>query len=131
MSTTSWYSLCLAGVVEVGELGERLVGSLKVVGFVEFVELLESVPSCAEAGVGREQPLEVGLVGFCETVGSSQQGEARSEQVRLERRGPLIRFSALEFSSHQSQAFGEPSDYVEAVQHMTSVGQILRDSCLI
>ena len=51
MSTTSWYSRCLAGVVEVGEPGERLVGSLEVVGFVELVELLESVPSCFEAGI--------------------------------------------------------------------------------
>ena len=57
VSTTSWYSRCLAGVVEVSEPGERLVGSLEVVGFVELVELLESVPSCFEAGVGREQPL--------------------------------------------------------------------------
>ena len=57
VSTTLWYSRCLAGVVEVSEGGERLVGAFEVVGFIESVEFLESVSSSPQLRVGVEQGL--------------------------------------------------------------------------
>ena len=55
----------LAGGVEIGEPSERLVGLVRVVGFVELVELLESASSRgAETGMSVEQSVEVRLVGF-------------------------------------------------------------------
>lgn len=64
-----------------------------------------------------EEAIEMCLVGFGEVVGSAQEGEACSEQVELERWGPLIWVAALEFPPHQGESFGEPPHYVEAVQH--------------
>ena len=66
-----------------------------------------------------------------EVVGSAQEGEAGSEQVGLERRRPAIGFSALEFASYEGESFGEPSDYVEAVEDVAGVGQVLVDGGLI
>ena len=64
VSTTWWYSRCLAGGVEIGEPSEGLVGPVRVVGFVELVELLESVGGGSETWMSVEQPVEVCLVGF-------------------------------------------------------------------
>ena len=65
VSTTWWYSRCLAGGVEIGEPSERLVGLVRVVGFVELVELLKRAFSRgAETGMSVEQSVEVRLVGF-------------------------------------------------------------------
>ena len=55
----------LAGGVEIGEPSERLVGLVRVVGFVELVELLKRAFSRgAETGMSVEQSVEVRLVGF-------------------------------------------------------------------
>ena len=64
----------LAGVVEVSEPGERLVGPVEVVGFVESVELLESIPSRAQPGVSLEQPLQMRFVTVGEVVFSALGG---------------------------------------------------------
>ena len=117
----------LAGGVEVSEPSERLVGLVRVVGFVELVELLKSVPSGSETGMSVEDPVEMCLVGFGEVVGPAQEGEAGSEQVRLERWGPQLRIAALYLASYQGESLGEPAHDVEPVEHMASVGQILRD----
>ena len=44
----------LAGGVEVSEPSQRSVGLIEVVGFVELVELLESVPRGSETGMSVE-----------------------------------------------------------------------------
>ena len=105
VSTTSWYSRCLSGVVEVDEPHQRLVGTVEVVGLVDLVELLKGVPGDLQPWIRLEQPLQVGLVGFGEMVLSPQQGETGSEQVRLERRRPLLGIAALQFPPYQGQAF--------------------------
>ena len=70
VSTAWWYSRCLAGGVEVGEPSERLVGPVRVVGFVELVELLKRAFSRgAETGMSVEDPVEMCLVGLAEMVG--------------------------------------------------------------
>ena len=70
VSTTWWYSRYLAGGVEIGEPSERLVGLVRVVGFVELVELLKRAFSRgAETGMSVEQSVEVRLVGLAEVVG--------------------------------------------------------------
>ena len=77
---------CLAGGVEVSEPSERLVGPVRVVGFVELVELLKRAFSRgSETGMGVEQSVEVRLVGVAEMIGPPQQGEAGSQagQVRM------------------------------------------------
>ena len=122
VSTTWWYSRCLSGGVEVGEPSERLVGLVEVFGLVELVELLESVGGGVEAGVGVEEGVEVCLVGFGEVVGSAEEGEAGSEQVRLERWGTPVGVAAVCLSSYQGEALGEPADDVEPVEHMAGVG---------
>ena len=53
----------LACGVEVGEASQGLVGSVEVFGFVQPVELLESVPGGAEPGVGVEQAIQMRLGG--------------------------------------------------------------------
>ena len=70
----------LSGGVEIGEPSERLVGLVRVVGFVELVELLKRAFSRgSEAGMSVEQAVEMLLVGFGEVVGSAQKGEAGSQ----------------------------------------------------
>ena len=60
----------LSGSVEISEPSERLVGLVRVVGFVELVELLKRAFSRgAETGMSVEQPVEVRLVGLAEMVG--------------------------------------------------------------
>ena len=59
----------LAGVVEVSEPSQCLVGLIEVVGFVDLVELLEGVGGDLQPWMSLEQPLQVGLVGFGEVVG--------------------------------------------------------------
>ena len=71
------------------------------------------------------------LVGVCEMIRAAEQSETGSEQVRLERWGPLIRGAALQFPPYQSQAFGEPASHVKAIQYVAGVGQVLGDGCLI
>ena len=51
-----------------------------------------------------EEPVEVLVVGFGEVIGSAQEGEAGSEQVRFERWGTPIRVAALYLSAYQSEA---------------------------
>jgi len=71
LSTTSWYSRCLAAVVEIGEPLQGLVGGFEVFGFVDLVELLERVPGDFQSGMGRKEPIQVGLVSFAEVIGSA------------------------------------------------------------
>ena len=78
-----------------------------------------------------EQPAEMLLVGVCEMVGAAQQSEAGPEQVRFVCRGPQLGVAALQLPAYQGEALGEPAGDVEAVEHMTSIRQVLRDSCLI
>ena len=81
--------------------------------------------------MGVEEPIEMALVGVCEMIGSAQQGEAGSEQVRFVCWWPLIGVAALELSSHQGEALGEPAGDVKTIQHMKSVGKVLRDGSLV
>ena len=71
-----------------------------------------------------EEAIEMVLVGVCELVGAAQQSEAGPEQVRLERRGPLITGAALQLPAYQGEALGEPACDVGAVEHMASIGLI-------
>ena len=48
----------LAGFVEVGEAVEGFQGALEIVGLIETVELLESVPSHPKTRMSSEQPVE-------------------------------------------------------------------------
>ena len=82
LSTTSWYSRCLAAVGEVGEPFQRLVGGFEVVGLVDLVELLERVSGDSQSGMGRKDPIQVDLVGFGEMIGPAQQGEPGFGTVR-------------------------------------------------
>ena len=121
----------LACRVEVGEPSQSCVGSVEVFGLVQLVELLERVPSGAEPGVSLEEAVEMLLVPFCEMIRPPQESEAGSEQVRLERWGPLLGIAALQFPPHEGQAFGEPPCHVKAVQDVAGVGQVLGDGRLI
>ena len=85
----------LSAAVEVGEPPQRLVGLIEVFGLIQLVELLESVPRGVETGVGVEQPAEVRLVGFGEMISPAQEGEAGSEQVRLECWGTQVGVAAV------------------------------------
>ena len=55
-------------------------------------------------------------MGVAEVVGSAQEREAGSEQVRLICGRPPIRVAALELSSNEGEAFGEPASHMEAVR---------------
>ena len=68
VSTTSRYSQCLAGGIEIGEPSQRLVGAIEVVGLVQLVELLESVPSGSQPWMSVEQPIQMLLVGVAEMI---------------------------------------------------------------
>ena len=81
--------------------------------------------------MGVEDPVEMALVGVCEMIGPPQQGEAGSEQVRFVCWWPLIGVAALELSSHQGEALGEPAGDVKAVQHMAGTGKVSRDGSLV
>ena len=50
-----------------------------VVGEVEAVQFLEGLPAGFEAGVGVQEGVEAGPVGFVELVASAQQREPGSE----------------------------------------------------
>ena len=91
----------LAGGVDVSEPSQRSVGLIEVVGLVDPVELLESVPRGAETGMSVEQSVEVRLVGLAEMVGPAQEGEAGSEQVRFERWGTPLGVAALYLGSSE------------------------------
>ena len=67
--------------------------------------------------MGVEEPIEMALVGVCEMIGPPQQGGGTG-QVRM--LGALIGVAALELSSHQGEALGEPAGDVKAVQHMAA-----------
>ena len=121
----------LAGRVEVREPSQRCVGSVEVFGLVQPVELLERVPGGAEPGVSVEEPVQMGLVAFAEVVGSAQESEPGSEQVRLICGRPLIWGTALQFPPYQSETFGEPPCHMKAVEDVAGVGQVLADGCLI
>ena len=122
VSTISRYSRCLAAVVEVSEPSQRCVGPVEVFGLVDLVEFLESIPSRSQPRMSVEQPIQMRPVGVCEVVGPAQQSEPGSEQVRFVCWGPLIGGAALYLPTHQSEAFGEPADDVEAVEHVAGVG---------
>ena len=108
VSTTWWYSRCLAGGVEVSEPAEGLVGLVEVFGLIKLVELLERVPRGSKTWMSLEEAIEMLLVGVCEMVGA-----------------------ALQLPAYQGEALGEPAGDVEPVQHMASIGKILRDGSLI
>ncbi len=78
-----------------------------------------------------EQTAEVLSVGVAEMVGAAEEGESGSEQVVLERGGPLLGGTALQFPPYQGESFGEPPSNVEAVEDVASVGQVLGDGRLI
>ena len=98
---------------------------------VQLVELLESFPSSAEPGVSVEQAIQMLLVGVAEMIRPSQESEPGSEQIRLERWGPLIGIPALQFPPYQGKSFGEPPSYVKTIKDMAGVGQVLGDGGLI
>ena len=78
-----------------------------------------------------EQPTQMGLVGVCEMIRPAQQSESCSEQVRFLCWGTLLGGTALQFSSYQGEALGEPADDMKAVQYMARIWQVLRDGSLI
>ncbi len=127
LSTTSWYSRCLAAVVEIGEPFQGLVGGFEVFGLVDLVELLERVPGDFQSGMGSKEPVQMRLVGVCAIIGAAQEGEPGSEQVGLIRGGCAVGWAALELAACQGEPLCEPADNVEPVQHMAGVAQILRD----
>ena len=55
---------------------------------------------------------------FGEVVGSAQEGEAGSEQVRFVGWGTQLWVAALYLASYEGEALGEPANDVEAVEHM-------------
>ena len=67
------------------------------------MELLEGLPAGFEAGVGVEEGVEAGSVGFVELVASAQQREPGPEHLGVE--GGLGAFrAALDVAAHR----GEP-----------------------
>ena len=121
----------LAAVVEIGEVSQRLVGPVEVVGFVDPVELLERLPGGSQAGMSVEEAIQVGLVGFCEMIRSAQERETGPEQVRFICWGPLLGGAALYLPEYQGEPFGEPAGHVKPIKHVTSVGKVLGDGSLI
>ena len=73
----------LAGFVEVGEALKSVQGALEIVGLIEAVELLESVPSHPKTRMSSEQPVEAFPVRGGEMVVSFQQTKPGAEQVRF------------------------------------------------
>ena len=73
----------LTGFVEVGEAVEGFHGALEIVGLIEAVELLESVPSHPKTRMSSEQPVEAFPVRGGEMVVSFQQTKPGAEQVRF------------------------------------------------
>ncbi|MCY4369907.1 MAG: hypothetical protein OXF41_10975 [bacterium] len=51
-----------AAVIEIGEPLQRLVGGFEAVGFIDAVELLERSSGDIQSGMGRKEPIQVGLV---------------------------------------------------------------------
>ena len=111
----------LARGVEISEPSKRLVGPVEVVGLLDPVELLESVPRGTETWMSIEELVEVRLVGVCEMIGPAQESEACSEQIRLKGWGTPIWVTALYLPPREREALGEPADDVEPIQHMASI----------
>ena len=116
----------LAGLVEVAEPPEGVEGAVVVVGGVEAVELLECLPAGFEAGVGVEQLVEAGAVGVGEGVASAQQREPGLEHLGVEGGLDAFGLSALHVAADLGEPGREPSDDVEAVQHMAGVAEVGR-----
>ena len=120
----------LAVLVEVAEPPEGFEGAVIVVGGVEAVELLEGLPAGFEAGVGVEQLVEAGAVGVGEGVASAQQLESGPEHFGVE--GGLGAFRpALDIAADLGEPGREPSDDVEAVQHVAGVAEVGVDGGLV
>ena len=121
----------LAGLVEVAEPSEGLEGAVVVVGEVEAaVELLQCLPAGPQAGVGVEEGVEAHPVGVGEGVASAQQLEPGPEHFGVE--GGLGAFRpALDVAADLGEARREPSDDMEAVQHMAGRAQVGVDGGLV
>ena len=85
---------------------------------VEAVEFLQGLPAGFEPGVGAQEGVEAGLVGVVELVASAHQQEPGSEHFGVQGGLDAGGLSALDVSAHRGEPRREPSDHVEAVQHM-------------
>ena len=120
----------LAGLIEVAEPSQGFEGAVVVVGEVEAVEFLQGLPAGFEAGVGVEEGVEAGPVGVGEGVAASQQREPGPEYFGVE--GGLGAFrAALDVAADLGEPGREPSDDVEAVQHMAGVSEVGVDGGLV
>ena len=120
----------LAGLVEVAEPSQGLEGAVVVVGEVEAVEFLQGLPAGPQAGVGVEQLVEAGPVGVGEGVTASQQREPGPEHFGVE--GGLGAFrAALDVAADLGEPGREPSDDMEAVQHMAGGPEVGADGGLV
>ena len=95
------------------------------------MELLQCLPAGFEAGVGVEQFVEAGAVGVGEGVASAQQREPGSEHLGVEGGFDAVGLSALDVAAHLGERGREPSDDVEAVQHMAGVAEVGVDGRLV
>ena len=116
----------LAGGVEIGEPVQGLEGAVMVVGEVEAVQVLESVPSGSESGVRSKELVESGLVGVAEMVVTAQQSEAGSEHFGVKGWCDPVRLATLDVAAHQGQAGGKPAHHTESVEHC---GEPVRGGC--
>ena len=93
-----------------------------VVGEVEAVEFLECLPAGPQPRVGVEERVEAHPVGVGEGVASAQQREPCPEHFGIERGFGAFR-AALDVAADRGEPRTEPSDHVEAVQHVAGLWQ--------
>ena len=87
------------------------------------MELLQCLPAGPQAGVGVEEGVEAHPVGVGEGVAASQQREPGLEHFGVE--GGLGAFrAALDVAADLGEPGREPSDDVEAVQHVAGVPEV-------
>ena len=72
------------------------------------LELLESVPGGAKAGMSVEESVEVRLVGFGDVIGSAEEGEAGSQGGPARTSGDVGLGRGLCLSADEGEALGEP-----------------------
>ena len=119
----------LPGVIEIGEPLQRFEGAFEIVGLIETVQLLESVPGHSQPRVVIKQPVQVSLFCWGEMIGPLEQTEPGSEQVRFEGGFHTWGLAALQLPPYQGQSLGEPSSGVEPIENVTSSGKIPLNGC--
>ena len=70
-----------------------------------------------------KEGVEAGLVGAGEGVATPQQQEPGSEHLWVEGGLDAVGLAALDVAAHRGEPRTEPSDDVEAVQHVAGTGQ--------